>query len=283
MQKVEVVRDGLDQAVSGDKQALSRVFAANGCERIGRLRLVVDTVQLEVYHTDPRWKHLLSKCSTIEAVLKELGTFRLWKPKEGHSSSLLKRAIVQELRHRQGEDDFSPLSEEKVPAEMPQVPVPQAPQSAPAAPAQPHPEPEPVAYETVKQVDAPKADLPQEVKTVNEVKQVKEVSQVTKVSSQTPSESADERAERARRMYYTYPNSIMEGWVWKRSRFLKMWRRRWMVLLPGQLFTVKTRGLFINMVIHVGRLTRHSIETYSKGSRKFLRKLISSSFILNRP
>lgn len=46
--KVETLRDGLDAAVGGDKQALSRVFAANGCERIGRLRLVVDTVQLEV-------------------------------------------------------------------------------------------------------------------------------------------------------------------------------------------------------------------------------------------
>lgn len=33
--------------MSGDKQALSRVFADKGCERIGRLRLVVDTVQLE--------------------------------------------------------------------------------------------------------------------------------------------------------------------------------------------------------------------------------------------
>lgn len=41
--------------MSGDKTALSRVFASNGCERIGRLRLVVDTVQLEVYHMDPRW------------------------------------------------------------------------------------------------------------------------------------------------------------------------------------------------------------------------------------
>lgn len=55
LQALRGVRDGLDQAVSGDKTALSRVFASNGCERIGRLRLVVDTVQLEVYHMDPRW------------------------------------------------------------------------------------------------------------------------------------------------------------------------------------------------------------------------------------
>ena len=34
----------------------------------------------QVYHTDERWKHLLSKCATIESVLKELGAFRHWKP-----------------------------------------------------------------------------------------------------------------------------------------------------------------------------------------------------------
>lgn len=34
----------------------------------------------EVYHTDERWKHLLSKCATIESLLKELGAFRHWKP-----------------------------------------------------------------------------------------------------------------------------------------------------------------------------------------------------------
>merc|ERR1719446_44387 len=78
MKRVESVRDGLDQAVSGDKQALSRVFAANGCERIGRLRLVVDTVQLEVYHSDPRWQHLQGRAATVEGVLRELGTFRQW-------------------------------------------------------------------------------------------------------------------------------------------------------------------------------------------------------------
>merc|ERR1719181_34756 len=45
LKKVEGIRDGLEEAVKGDKQALSRVFAANECERIGRLRLVLDTVK----------------------------------------------------------------------------------------------------------------------------------------------------------------------------------------------------------------------------------------------
>ena len=33
---------------------------------------------------------------------------------------------------------------------------------------------------------------------------------------------------------------IKEGWVEKRSRFVKEWRRRWMVLTPRFLFTFKT-------------------------------------------
>merc|ERR1711920_1143869 len=36
--------------------------------------------------------------------------------------------------------------------------------------------------------------------------------------------------------------SLLEGWVWKRSRFFKMWRRRWLVLLPEVLLTFKRKG-----------------------------------------
>ena len=258
MKRVEAVRDGLDQAVSGDKQALSRVFAANGCERIGRLRLVVDTVQLEVYNTDPRWQHLLSKCATIEAVLKELGTFRLWKPAEGHSESLLKRAMVKELRHCQGDDEVPEVQETKeVTPPAPQVQEAQADVNEPKAeaetkpvqpaqpkmpkvqppPLQPHPEPEPVP---VAQKDkAVASQLPRNLR--------KEVAREDRGGSRSPKaresrDDADEKAERARRLLYTHPNSIFEGWVWKRSRFLKIWRRRWVVLLPGQLMSFKNRG-----------------------------------------
>jgi hypothetical protein len=34
---------------------------------------------------------------------------------------------------------------------------------------------------------------------------------------------------------------IKEGWVEKRSRFIKEWRRRWMVLTPRFLFTFKSQ------------------------------------------
>jgi len=103
MKKAESIRDGLDLAVSGDKHALSRVFAANGCERIGRLRLVIDTVRLEgPYRKDPRWLHLTSVCETIENILEEMGTFRNWRPSDD-DAELMQREMVRELRRKQGE------------------------------------------------------------------------------------------------------------------------------------------------------------------------------------
>jgi hypothetical protein len=35
---------------------------------------------------------------------------------------------------------------------------------------------------------------------------------------------------------------IKEGWLEKRSRFLKGWRKRWIVLTPNYLCTFKTQG-----------------------------------------
>ena len=259
MKIVEAIRDGLDLAVSGDKQALSRVFAANGCERIGRLRLVVDTVNLEVYHTDERWKHLLSKCATIEAVLKELGTFRLWKPAEGHSESLLKRAMVKELRHRQGDETEqvtapkAPTPKAPEPMEAPQAPeAPQARQAPKPIQVQPHPEPEPSAPATPPSApaksSAPAAGPLQPRNERGVLTQPPASKSVRKEADAEGSRSPKSRGadadadERARRLHYTHPNSIFEGWVWKRSRFLKLWRRRWVVLLPNQLMSFRNRG-----------------------------------------
>mmetsp|Transcript_27497 Transcript_27497/g.51530 ORF Transcript_27497/g.51530 Transcript_27497/m.51530 type:complete len:446 (-) Transcript_27497:83-1420(-) len=249
MKKVENVRNGLDQAVSGDKQALSRVFAAGGCERIGRLRLVVDTVQLEIYHTDPRWKHLLSKCSTIEAVLKELGTFRQWKPSQGsgHSESLLRRAMVKELRHRHGEADEEEQAQEvvhggytaKEPVE--EVPAQYA--------GQPLPEPEPTSTGLVSNplIRAEPESDEEEEPLYEQVKESpppskyedEEVTDPNSVRASAPDDACDEET---RRLRYTHPDSLLEGWVWKRSRFLKRWRRRWLVLLPSGLQSFKNRG-----------------------------------------
>ena len=47
---------GFNPSCSACSKALSRVFADRGCERIGRLRLVVDTVQLEAHKSHKRGK-----------------------------------------------------------------------------------------------------------------------------------------------------------------------------------------------------------------------------------
>jgi len=68
LSKVEAMRDCLDQMV-GDKVSLSRVFAANACDRIRRLRLVLSKAHLETYACDPRFVHLNDLALTIESVL----------------------------------------------------------------------------------------------------------------------------------------------------------------------------------------------------------------------
>merc|ERR1712224_1089561 len=105
----EKMRDGLLEAVKGDKNALSNVFAANNCERIGKLRLVINTVQLEVYHTDKRWVDLRNMAATIQAVLCELGTFVRWRPPDftehtEENSGMSKRQMMWELKCKQNPD-----------------------------------------------------------------------------------------------------------------------------------------------------------------------------------
>jgi len=39
-----------------------------------------------------------------------------------------------------------------------------------------------------------------------------------------------------------YPGSILEGWVWKQSRWMKRWRRRYLVLTSEGLLSYKCRG-----------------------------------------
>jgi len=118
MKRVEGLRDGLAKAISGDKRALSGAFAENDCERIGRLRLIIDTVQLEVFDRDPRFLHLANMATSVESVLRELGTLRRWKPPhDGQHESILRRQMVWELRKRQGHAD--PYQNEEPPTEAP--------------------------------------------------------------------------------------------------------------------------------------------------------------------
>lgn len=271
MKKAESIRDGLEQAVSGDKQALSRVFSANGCERIGRLRLIVDTVQLDVYRKDPRWLHLQNMCHTIESVLKELGAFRHWRPPEdSEHSSLVKRMMVRELRRRQGEESGDEFYEEEgnrhgsgaIDPVMQQASRSLGDRNvcvaasgfAPYGAAHPQ-------YSAASAVGSTAGLQNQERACANagdtEVRDGLDgqgndpEEEVSDPNASRASPSRDRRGDGAstlgandsegRAMRYTHPGSILEGWVWKRSRHLKRWRRRWIVLMPGNWMSFKRR------------------------------------------
>ena len=44
----------------------------------------------------------------------------------------------------------------------------------------------------------------------------------------------------------TFEVIIKEGWLEKRSRFLKGWRKRWIILTPNFLTTLKSQGDYSN-------------------------------------
>lgn len=279
MMKVEAVRDGLDQAVGGDKQALSRVFAANGCERIGRLRLVVDTVNLEVYQRDPRWLHLRNIAATIEGVLRELGTFRRWRPPEdGEHTSMARRLMVWELKRRNGEiHDEDPTADtggddtqgdatllESSVTGVAKLSIPEGLEEqwrvgrAPPGGVPLYVPPalqESMVEDTVVDSQSPECtDVCEEDAKGNEHNDDgdsgpegdEEVADPNAVRASAPDDGKPrilgaDGAEN-QRARYMHSNSILEGWVWKRSRYLRRWRRRWLVLLPNQLASYKRRG-----------------------------------------
>lgn len=274
LKKVEGVRDGLEEAVKGDKQALSRVFAANGCERIGRLRLVLDTVQLEVYKRDQRWQHIRNIARTVESVLREIGTFRLWKPSEEDTqdASMKRRQMVWELRKRQGGGDLEEegmLREEWETGEaiVEEQSVKESKSKAvsnlrerlegqgfnPLGGFNPLAGP-PSGYGGNQEVSEPQAPEPElagddsdEEEAVwtdeageEDLRQYED-QQVTDPVN-TPAAPPGHENDMHHRMSYTRKDSVLEGWVWKRSRFLRTWRRRWLVLSPSCLETFKIRG-----------------------------------------
>lgn len=79
LKEVEEMRDIIEELIRGDKQHLSCIFAADDCKRIGRLRILIDLVKLEVNHTDRRWVHIRECGDSVEAILKDLGLFKLWQ------------------------------------------------------------------------------------------------------------------------------------------------------------------------------------------------------------
>lgn len=311
MKKVESIRDGLELAISGDKQALSRVFAANNCERIGRLRLVVDTVQLEVYHTDPRWKHVISRAATVEAVLRELGTFRQWKPGDD-DSSLARRQMVRELKRRHGGADDTDGAEPGPECQAEQArharkgaqaeriaalgPLGQLPlggfRPPPEPPERPHPVPEPDVAGPLSSPAAPAtSSTHREENVVDEEVSDPNAARADALDALGSSRgSMPTRRLRAsglgdgddRSVRQTHPGSLLEGWVWKRSRFLKKWRRRWLVLMPNALFTFKMRGdREATEVIEKGTVLRaYSAENEISLSKCFCVATVKRSFFM---
>lgn len=76
----ETSRNLLIKAVKGEKAVLTKIFGGD-CERLGRLRLILDRVVMsEMHQTDPRWNNLRDACDSIEAVLQECGSYKPWKP-----------------------------------------------------------------------------------------------------------------------------------------------------------------------------------------------------------
>lgn len=109
MKTVESIRDGLERAIGGDKRLLNQVFAERGCERIGRLQLIVDTVGLEVYCDDPRWLHLKSLAASIEAILRDFQTFQPWQLPEddGFVSSFRRQLLLRRSESVQAPHDLT--------------------------------------------------------------------------------------------------------------------------------------------------------------------------------
>jgi len=221
MKQIEGVCNGLEEAVRGDKQELNRVFSANCCERIGRLRYVIDNVQLEVYKNDQRWLSLRDKVKTVECVLRELGTFRVWRPPEDvQDVSTLKQHIEPDLRLGPGAE-----------AAVLQDPL-------RSGPTKTNPVGTPITA-MQSALEPLKGSL---VSTAIEDDSIL-VSTVPFPSQQ------EERAIRSFDLISmqlglndTRTDSIFEGWVWKQSRYLKRWRRRYMVLTNHRLETLKTCG-----------------------------------------
>jgi len=265
LKKVEGFRDGLDQAVSGDKQALSRVFAANSCERICRLRLVLDTVQLETYRRDPRWLDLRNMCASVEAVLKQLGTFKQWQPPDDvEHSSMLRRVMVRELRIRQGYAADEEVDANALQGDIVSVPPPVATQRPVSASSGILSDTQ-AAIITAALAPVPVASmqspppLPPPVETPVPTL-VGDISGATNngcegedAAAEGDADAEDEEVTNPNAALAsaldsnppggsTHPGSILEGWVWKRSRFLKRWRRRWLVLLPRGLMSFKRRN-----------------------------------------
>eukprot|EP00448_Togula_jolla_P021396 CAMPEP_0170581704 /NCGR_PEP_ID=MMETSP0224-20130122/7185_1 /TAXON_ID=285029 /ORGANISM="Togula jolla, Strain CCCM 725" /LENGTH=389 /DNA_ID=CAMNT_0010904865 /DNA_START=78 /DNA_END=1244 /DNA_ORIENTATION=+ len=222
---VEAMRDGLEKAVKGDKLALSHVFSANSCERIGRLRLIIATTQLEVYNNDPRWEDLLVRVQTIEGMLRELGTYRPWRPSAQHTG-LMRRHNALELNELQRCDSARRLCVDPgAPAGLPS-PLAKAPVEEAVGPGQPQEE-----EDSAKAGPGASEDLAIADPSMHGANYCADGHDLSIPLDALQVRTASSRCRR--------PVRLLEGWVWKRSRYLQCWRRRYLILSPGKLESFK--------------------------------------------
>jgi len=91
LKQVEAARDLLQVALQGDKMQLDAVYGGQ-CVRIGKLRYMLETIRLsDMYKQDQRWRHIAARVESVEAVLKELGTYKKWVPPTSMESASLAR------------------------------------------------------------------------------------------------------------------------------------------------------------------------------------------------
>jgi hypothetical protein len=240
---VERMHNGLEEAVKGDKHTLRDAFAANGCERIGRLRLVFDTVRLDDENMkDARWRRLHHMIKTVESVLQELGGFHVWRPSD-ENTSMSKRQTAREIRDQQISPASTPRKKKVV----------QIKASA--------------SNRTVADVVSKKTDGLDELLSALENfsyddlggKRCVEHESVLNNSNAfgavgvlywQPTLALDQMDDMGvvstkgnSRAHYTRWDSVREGWIWKKSRFLGIWRKRWFVLTPAGIeFLVEADG-----------------------------------------
>uniref|UniRef100_A0A7S0ZVI3 PH domain-containing protein n=1 Tax=Noctiluca scintillans TaxID=2966 RepID=A0A7S0ZVI3_NOCSC len=255
---VEETRDCLDQMVGGDKMTLSEVFAANNCELIGRLRLVLSTLQLETYARDQRIEHLHSLASTVEAVLKSSGHFRQWIPPTGgndesaniHGVFTRNDELAKFSVDRDREESFIAqkyLSWDacsSIDVGTAQKCFDDAGSSCSTGSA-----PDPAKDTMTGAENIERDDEEILCQSIHEYPESFLTEEVVDPNNSLADPEIDENmlGLRARfsgpsRGRYMHPDSIMEGWVWKRSRFLKRWRRRYLVLVPSLLSCFRAPG-----------------------------------------
>lgn len=207
---VEVMQDILENVLTGGC-ATFHMFNANSCERIRRLRSVIGTQQSKI-HTDQHWQTLQNHCASIETILQDPGSLHIMTC--SHSS--------HSCDSKPSSADYNGESPLASPRESTQMHIPEFGSNDSLV--------EVIASEEVK-------DEPEESMTCSleeEFEIMKCISDIRTVNAMTSTTDLQQLQGKA--------SILKEGWLWKRSRHLNMWRKRWFVLTPHYLASFKKKG-----------------------------------------